>query len=720
MVAGNASSAPGWPWAHARRQLMYTLTPLVAFAMAWWSSALLTTPLIWNEAIAYSIAHLALIGLRRMAWLRVTLSVGLSLVLDLLFSLLLLYQAGQLGHAFYPLFALVALRALSVYRITPVATAVPFLLGPLYLFFVILATPFAAQPPHDQYAALALLAGSLGFGIAAIWSSTATVRLNVQLQQELHDAKRAAELRVAQLERSTNDLRARMREQHALEEGLRVITSSLSLDEVLGQIVDSTIQMLGLARIHGVALSLSTSDGFEHRTASSEVAICKQVADAIARHTVEKQIPLIITDSAHNRVLANLDHTICSALSVPLFVGSGEVRGALTVVSRECGIYDSTDARHLSALATQAGIAIQNAELHSRMQQQRQLLEAVMRDITEAMVVLDAQQQVVLVNPLGRRLMDADQNAAIREQILDLAAAMRTEGHQILAREMRTHSDDDESKGSTFQAWASLVRQPSDDEMLIAIVLHDITAQKVEERGKQEFISMVAHELRNPLHSMNGFVKLVLQGKVGPLTDMQQEFLEIVDSQIELLNGRIAELLEYNRVQSGRLVLNPQRGDMPMLVSGTITRLKYQAENNDLQLVNDVAADLPQCYFDSERIGQVLTNLIENAIKATPAGGTIRVRSEVHEDELWLRVQDTGVGIAEEDIDKVFRAFYRAHDQASSKGNHLGLGLAICAQIIEGHRGRIWVESELGRGSVFSFALPLISQERALSTSMAL
>jgi signal transduction histidine kinase len=139
--------------------------------------------------------------------------------------------------------------------------------------------------------------------------------------------------------------------------------------------------------------------------------------------------------------------------------------------------------------------------------------------------------------------------------------------------------------------------------------------------------------------------------------------------------------------------------------------LHLQAEQAGLELSNHVDINLPECFFDSERIGQVLTNLIENAIKATPPGGKIWVNSELHDDEIWLRIHDTGVGISPEDKVKIFQPFYRAHDRASSRGNHLGLGLAICQQIVEGHKGRLWVESELGSGSCFTFALPRISRE---------
>jgi signal transduction histidine kinase len=219
---------------------------------------------------------------------------------------------------------------------------------------------------------------------------------------------------------------------------------------------------------------------------------------------------------------------------------------------------------------------------------------------------------------------------------------------------------------------------------------------------------MVSHELRNPLNSLNGFIKVVLQGRAGALTSLQHEFLQIADDQIEQLKGRIAELLEFNRLDAGRLALNPQWNDLPLLTTGTIARLRLQAEQSGVTLINEVDDSLPECFFDSERIGQVLTNLIENAIKATPPGGSITVRSELHETEIWMRVCDTGVGIPVEEQSKIFQRFYRVHNRTSSMGNHLGLGLAICQQIVEGHKGRIWVESDEGRGSCFSFSLPLI------------
>jgi signal transduction histidine kinase len=722
MIADDLFSARARPWLlDNSRELSRAVAPLVCLGFAWWLSSAPLPTVTWLGLIAYSLAHLTLIALQRGGWQGAPAFVqgaagSLQLLLDTLLALLLVNQAATLGDAIYPLYVLIGLRVLSTYQHMPTATIIPFLFGPAYIFARHLTLYRSPLSMPSTVAEWALLLGSLAFGAVAIWSSAARQHENEILRQELRNERIAREARVGELERTTDDIRSRMRELHALEEGLRVITSTLSLDEVLSQIVDSTVQMLGPARVHGMALSLSNGDAFDHRCFIIDGDDACPWAEPLAHRVLRQETPLIIGDARLDPDLGEaMGSGLCAALCVPLFIGEGPARGALTVVSSAPSTFSSSDARHLTALAIQAGIAIHNAEMHSRLRRQQRLLGAVVRDINDGLVVVDARGEIVLTNPIGRALLGGVTAVMpVKDELLALAASMRAEQTPMLTYELRITAQELEAE-TIYQALASQVRQDDGQEPLVAIVLHDITAQKVEERTRTEFISMVSHELRNPLNSLNGFIKVVLQGRAGALTPLQHEFLEIADGQIEQLKGRIAELLEFNRLEAGRLALDPQWNDLPLLASATVMRLQLQAEQAGLALLNAVADDLPESFFDSERIGQVLTNLIENAIKATPPGGSITVRSELHDSEVWLRICDTGVGIPASELSKVFQRFYRVHNRTSSQGNHLGLGLAICQQIIEGHKGRIWVESEEGRGSCFSFALPLI--ERAVAAN---
>jgi signal transduction histidine kinase len=727
MIAGDAGDLPiahAAPWLIAhRRDLMRVFAPMLAFGIVWLLSTTMPPTATQGGLLIYALVQLGLIALRRksgtanpkrkknLAWL--------AAGSDLLLCLLLVTSADTLGNAIYPLYVMIALRALSSYRRLPISIVIPFLLGPIYVFVYHLRHPVSSSP-FELIMQSGLLLCSLSFGMVAIWISAAHQRMNVALLQELRTEQLEREARVGDLERSANDLRARMRQLHALEEGLRVITSTLSLDEVLNQIADSTLQMLGVARVQGVVLSLQHGAEFDHRlfnlTSEGETAW----ATSLTRRTMQQQVPLIIGDTTLDAEIdATMPQGMRAVLCVPLFVGDGRPQGALTVVSTEASAFSSSDARHLTALAMQAGIAIHNAEMHSRLRQQQRLLEAVVRDINDGLLVIDAHSQIVLTNPIGRSLLENQNDSPqIQAQLLALASSLRAEGKPALTCELRLKSDDSDAE-QVYQAFGSQVRHGESEEPLVAIVLHDITEQKVEEQSRTEFISMVAHELRNPLNSLNGFIKVVLRGQAGALTALQHEFLEIADGQVEQLKGRISELLEYNRVEAGRLVLDPQWNDLSLLVAGTATRLALQAEQNGLALFNEVDTDLPECMFDSERIGQVLNNLIENAIKATPPGGSITLRSELYEDEVWVRVCDTGVGIPAEEQTKIFQRFYRAHNRKSSKGNHLGLGLAICQQIVASHNGRLWVESEEGHGSCFTFALPFAERAAAINEGLA-
>lgn len=710
------------PWFVAnRRDITRGFAPILGLAIAWSISTVTLPNTVLFGVVIYALAHLSLIALRRgtarMAAPAARKPIDLLAAgCDILLCALLISQADTLGGAIYPLYTLVALRTLSSYRRLPAAVMIPFVFGPTYLFTAQLGQSNAAPASLDRFSQWGLLFGSLSFGIIAIWIGAAQQRVNSVLRKELRAEQQERVARVSDLERSANDLRARMRQLHALEEGLRVITSTLSLDEVLNQILDSTLQMLGATRVQGMVLSLQTDSSFDHRLFMLQSDGSTAWATSLARRAMQQQVPLIVGDTTlDSAIAATMPQELRAALCVPLFVGDGPPQGALTVVTSEVSAFSSSDARHLTALAMQAGIAIHNAEMHSRLRQQQRLLEAVVRDINDGLVVVDARSQIILANPLGRALLENQQDAQqIQTQLLALAASLRVEGKPTLTCELRLQQEEDQPE-QVYQAFGSQVRQDESEEPLVAIVLHDITAQKVEEQSRTEFISMVAHELRNPLNSLNGFIKVVLRGQAGALTALQHEFLEIADGQVEQLKGRISELLEYNRVEAGRLVLDPQWNDLSLLVAGAATRLSLHSEQNGLSLINEADGNLPDCMFDSERIGQVLNNLIENAIKATPPGGTITLRSELYEDEVWIRVCDTGVGIPADEQSKIFQRFYRAHNRKSSQGNHLGLGLAICQQIIASHHGRLWVESEEGHGSCFTFALPLTTREAVVN-----
>lgn len=241
------------------------------------------------------------------------------------------------------------------------------------------------------------------------------------------------------------------------------------------------------------------------------------------------------------------------------------------------------------------------------------------------------------------------------------------------------------------------------------ILIRDITERRRAEekareleRMKSEFLSNVSHELRNPLHSVRGFIKLMLAEEV-PDHDTQKEFLAIIDKETQRLAILIDDLLDMSRLEEGRFQIQKQRLSIRDLIHEQIGSFTSIARGKNMTIKKNIQAKIPEIEADGNRIKQVVGNLLGNAIKFSD-GGSITVKAAVRNGEVLIQVTDQGIGIPEEAMPHLFERFFRANDNMARGGT--GLGLNIAKQIVEAHGGHIWAESKEGEGSTFSFTLP--------------
>ena len=225
------------------------------------------------------------------------------------------------------------------------------------------------------------------------------------------------------------------------------------------------------------------------------------------------------------------------------------------------------------------------------------------------------------------------------------------------------------------------------------------------DRMKDQFVSSVSHELRTPLTSMVGYLELVLGGETGEVTGQQRHFLEIVNRNCARLNRLVDDILFMARVDAGRLSLDMEWVDLSRLAADSVETARAAAKSKGLDLRLSDEVDLPQLWADPMRLTQVLDNLVSNALKFTPAGGTVSVTIARQAETAHIEISDTGVGIPEQELGELFNRFFRASTTASAPGT--GLGLSIAESIVEAHGGTISVESEEGVGTTFSVDLPL-------------
>lgn len=228
---------------------------------------------------------------------------------------------------------------------------------------------------------------------------------------------------------------------------------------------------------------------------------------------------------------------------------------------------------------------------------------------------------------------------------------------------------------------------------------------------KDQFLSIVSHELRTPLNVISGFGSILDDEVAGPLTPTQHEYLRKMLGSAETLLFLVNDLLDMTRIQAGRFSLSPQTIDFSGIARDVVEDLSPLAAQKHLELCNEVPP-LPSLVADPQRIGQVLTNLLNNAIKFTPEGGWIRLRAIIEDGFLRCEVEDTGIGIAPENLSKLFKPFTQVDMSTTRKAGGTGLGLSISKAIVEAHGGKIGVQSEPEKGSCFWFTLPLSGSER--------
>ena len=240
------------------------------------------------------------------------------------------------------------------------------------------------------------------------------------------------------------------------------------------------------------------------------------------------------------------------------------------------------------------------------------------------------------------------------------------------------------------------------------IALRDVTRERELDKMKTDFISVVSHELRTPLTSIKGYTDLLLSGAAGEVAELQHEFLSIIQMSTTRLTSLINDILDISRIESGKIEIKHEPVDYRKLVADTLRLVRAAADAKQIRLEAVLPENMPPVCGDADKITQVLTNLVGNAIKYTPQVGTVRVNIEVLGDaSVTTCVTDSGIGISQEDQRRLFQKFFRADNSSTREAGGTGLGLVIAKTIVELMGGAIWVDSEIGRGSRFYFTLPL-------------
>jgi two-component system phosphate regulon sensor histidine kinase PhoR len=328
----------------------------------------------------------------------------------------------------------------------------------------------------------------------------------------------------------------------------------------------------------------------------------------------------------------------------------------------------------------------------------------VLNEMSDGVLIIDEKGLVQLNNPAVLSMFDIQAHEVVGQTLVE--TVRRHEIVETWQKSRESHlTETTTCEVGSPKRFLQIVVTPLDQFLpgKSLILLQNLTEIKRLEKVRRDFISNVSHELRTPLASLKALTE-TLQETALDDPPAARLFLMRMETEVDALSLMVNELLELSRIDSGRVPLQMVITSPEELVKNSVARLSLQAERSGLAVTIDVEPNIPNILADTNRMEQVLVNLLHNAIKFTPRDGSIWVRAVETGPNVQFSVQDTGIGIPETDINRIFERFYKT-DRARSSGG-TGLGLAIAKHLIEAHGGKIWAESREGLGSTFYFTLP--------------
>ncbi len=399
---------------------------------------------------------------------------------------------------------------------------------------------------------------------------------------------------------------------------------------------------------------------------------------------------------------------------VPILVNR-DLRGLLAVIREDNKPLRPDEKGILQVWSDQLQDAL--TRVHTQRLDEQRRIELMVETMTEGVILTDEHGAVTLMNPAARRMLDIqrfdrpDFNVIVSAMGLSSLDVLRQLGvgeSKVAWRELRLGED-------YFQVLFSHVRDASGDFVGVLTVVRHVTAQKVAEHRREEFVHIIGHELRSPLTSIGGVLDLLSKQVLGELNGRQREYVEMARDSCLKINQLLNDLLDLAKFEKGRMPLSVEQISLEQVVEEGVRKFEPVSIETGVELEFSCELEGLLCEADPARLTQVISNLLSNALKFTNKGGKVSVEvfAALSAPDLYLvAVHNTGDEIPEADLDRVFDKFEQVALQDRRSVGGTGLGLSICRNIIEGHSGRIWVESGVGEGTTFVFSLPAHAGER--------
>jgi signal transduction histidine kinase len=570
--------------------------------------------------------------------------------------------------------------------------------------------------------------------------------LPVETRAAIADASNRTDQLVEQLSSKTGQSRLA-----ALYNVSQVLGTSLDLDQVLNQVMDAVIDLTGAERgflmlLEGedVELSLRAARDIDHTTLDRKDM---EISRTIVRSVVEQGAGILSSDAQEDPRFAGTDSIVFFALRSVMcspLRARGKVIGVVYVDNRaQSGIFTAGDLDLLNAFANQAAIAIENARLYTQTDQalsarvaELEIISHIDQEMNER---LDFNRVVTITCHWALEGTGAasvwlvrtgeDGLSVVSEPKTELTEELKQLIQETLAGDRVTTGNNPETGNAYLTApvhcsgkalFVLVVERAEPFGDLLKSFLYRLAGragaalengrlyQAVQEANsaKTKFVSVVTHELRIPMTSIKGYTDLLRQGAVGPINEIQTNFLNVIKNNVDRMSTLVSDLSDISHIETGRIKLNSNLIPAGDAVHDTVTNLEPRIKEKSQALTVSVENNLPLVYADPTRLVQVLTNLLNNAHKYTPENGRLSLRALPWGEFVRFEVQDNGIGISLEDQKSLFSQFFRSESPQVREQQGWGLGLNLANRLVYLMGGEMGMYSTLGEGSIFWFTLP--------------
>lgn len=550
------------------------------------------------------------------------------------------------------------------------------------------------------------------------------------LQNEIRELRR----RLAEAEARTKELQAKLEERPAAPTPIaREVTEEIAplteLDTTLRRLVQriamilqaEKVLMMFFDRETGELVAIPPAYGIDESLLSM---VRMRATQGISGQVFREGHPAIFHDAVSDPRTQGDPFSILhvqNGLTVPLVIEKRDEEnrvidrqtiGILHVFNKRHGEdFNDEDVRLLERMAKNAASVISNLKLYQEIIEEKEELLQTIESLNAGLVLTTANGAIAQMNASARNIFGVNSEAIgksyqdiIHEPRICSQIQSSLEGRETEQLEITIHRDGRSER--TYQVQSALVKNEDGRTIGVVTVFNDVTELKNIERMKSAFVATVSHELRTPLTAIKGFISTLIADDHFPEQE-RKEFYTIIDHECDRLTRLINDLLNIARIEAGEsLKPHYQKVDIVQLARKVLLIQKQSTNRHELLL--DAEENIPEIIGDQDKLDQILTNLVSNAIKYSPNGGKVTVSIKKEEPNIHIIVSDEGIGIPKEHLPKIFERFHRVHTEDNRRIYGTGLGLYLVKHLVEQiHLGKVWAESEVGKGSKFHVLIPI-------------